>query len=38
MTLELVKALLMIAKVCASSIGCDQCPLREFCGKTPAEW
>lgn len=38
MTIELVKALLIIAKVCAGSLGCDKCPLKEFCGKLPSEW
>ena len=39
MSLELVKALLMIAKFCASSTtGCDKCALKEFCGKLPLEW
>lgn len=38
MTIELVKALLLIARVCASAISCDTCPLREFCEKSPAEW
>lgn len=38
MSMELVKALLLIARVCASALGCEKCVLREFCGKTPAEW
>ena len=38
MSLELVKALLLIAKVCTSAIDCDKCPLKEFCEKSPAEW
>ena len=38
MILDLVKALLIIARVCAGALGCDSCPLKEFCGKTPAEW
>lgn len=38
MSIELVKALLYIAKVCASSAGCETCPMREFCGKMPIEW
>lgn len=38
MSIELVKALLMIARVCAAAIDCDRCPLKEFCGKMPSEW
>ena len=38
MSLELVKALLMLARVCASALSCDECPLKEFCGKIPSEW
>jgi len=38
MSLELVKALLMIARVCTSTLSCDQCLLKEFCGKIPSEW
>lgn len=38
MSLELVKALLLIARVCAGAVSCDDCLLREFCEKSPAEW
>ena len=38
MSIELVKALLLLAKVCASSTGCDTCPMKDFCGKMPSEW
>lgn len=38
MSLELVKALLIIARVCASAVSCDECVLKEFCGKIPSEW
>lgn len=38
MSIELVKALLLIAKICASAISCDKCAFREFCGKEPTEW
>lgn len=38
MTVELVKALLLLAKVCASAMSCDDCALKEFCGKLPSEW
>ena len=34
MSIELVKALLVIARACAHQENCDQCPLKEFCGKT----
>ena len=33
MAIELVKALLTIVKACASTEDCQECPLREFCGK-----
>lgn len=38
MSLELVKALLALAKTCAAALSCDKCPLKEFCGKVPTEW
>lgn len=38
MSIELVKALLIIAKVCASATNCKTCTLKEFCGKIPSEW
>ena len=38
MSLELVKALLIIARACASAISCDKCVLKEFCDKIPSEW
>lgn len=38
MSIELVKALLMIAKVCANATSCQKCALKEFCGKIPSEW
>ena len=38
MSLEIVKALLLLAKVCANSTNCDSCQLKEFCGKIPSEW
>lgn len=36
MSIELVKALLLIARVCAGSFGCENCVLKEFCGKIPS--
>lgn len=38
MSLELVKALLLLVKVCANSIDCKECPIKEFCGKLPSDW
>lgn len=35
MDIELVKALLLLAKYCASCEDCKSCQLREFCGKVP---
>ena len=38
MSTELVKALLLIAKVCASQTSCKDCPMKEFCMKQPSSW
>ena len=38
MSIELVKALLMIVKVCMSTSDCKKCALKEFCGKVPSNW
>ena len=38
MSVELVRALLIIAKVCAAAGNCADCQLKEFCGKIPLEW
>lgn len=38
MSLELVKALLTILKVCIDNDDCRKCPLKEFCKKIPSEW
>ena len=38
MSIELVKALLIIARVCFASTDCENCALKEFCGKIPSEW
>lgn len=38
MSIELVKALLMIVKVCMSNNDCKKCALKEFCGKVPSSW
>ena len=34
MSIELVKALLVIVRYCASNGNCEECPLKEFCGKS----
>lgn len=38
MSLELVKALLTIAKYCVSHENCKTCVLRNMCGKQPLNW
>ena len=38
MSLELVKALLTILKICMENDDCHKCPLRAFCKKMPTEW
>ena len=38
MSLELVKALLIIVKICVANDDCRKCALKEFCGKLPSEW
>jgi len=38
LSIELVKALLLIARVCAASTGCNTCALKDFCGKMPIDW
>ena len=38
MSLELVKALLLIAKICAANQDCKECSLKEFRKKMPSEW
>ena len=34
MSIELVKALLTIIRYCTNSDNCEECPLKEFCGKS----
>ena len=34
MSIELVKALLTIIRYCASCGNCEECHLKEFCGKS----
>ena len=38
MSLEIVKALLLIAKTCAACGDCQACILKSFCGKIPLQW
>lgn len=38
MSVETVKALLKLARVCSAAISCEQCVLKEFCGKAPETW
>ena len=38
MAIELVTALLLLAKVCAKTDNCARCSLRNFCGHVISEW
>ena len=38
MPIELVEALILIAKFCVSYENCAICSLKNFCGKMPSEW
>lgn len=38
MSLELVNALLVIAKLCASQSSCAECPMATYCAKQPLQW
>lgn len=38
MNLELIQALLTIAKICAAATSCEDCAFREYCGKIPTDW
>lgn len=38
MTLEVLKALLVILEFCVKQNSCAACPLANFCGKMPCEW
>ena len=38
MDINLVKALLLIAKLCQAQNNCKQCPYYDFCGKIPSDW
>ena len=38
MPIELVEALILIAKFCVSYKNCAICSVKNFCGKMPSEW
>ena len=38
MAIELVTALLLLAKYCANCDNCAGCPLEKFCGHAISEW
>jgi len=38
MSIELVTALLLLAKYCAKCDNCAGCSLRSFCGNVISEW
>ena len=38
MTLEVLKALVVILEFCMSQDSCKNCPMAQFCGKMPCEW
>lgn len=38
MTVELLKAILLIVKFCESQNNCKTCPIKDMCGKMPSEW
>ena len=38
MSVELVKVLLLIAKLCAQQTNCEECEMRDFCMKQPLSW
>ena len=38
MSVEIIKALLLLLKVCLSTEDCTKCKLKHFCGKQPKEW
>ena len=38
MDLELLRALVLIANTGFLHNSCDECPIRELCGKLPCEW
>lgn len=38
MTVEIMRALVMLADLCLEQNNCKDCPLRDVCGKMPCEW
>lgn len=38
MSIELVKAFILIAQVCGQQSSCDKCPMKDFCGRQPTSW
>lgn len=38
MTAELLRALAIIAEICAQQDSCKDCPMHDFCGKMPCDW
>jgi hypothetical protein len=38
MSMEIVKALLVLSRYCLNHENCKTCVLREFCGKQPCNW
>lgn len=38
MTVELLKALVVILEACQKQDSCKNCPLADFCQKMPCEW
>lgn len=38
MTLEVLKALVVILEFCMSQDPCKNCPMAQLCGKMPCEW
>lgn len=38
MSVELVKALMVIFRYCLACENCRECPMKEFCGKCPQSW
>lgn len=38
MAVELVKALLTVFRYCISCDNCEECPMKDMCGKPPQSW
>ena len=38
MAIELVKALLTVFRYCVACENCNECPMKDMCGKTPQCW